>query len=93
MKYPHSTPDSDMAKEPAASPSVFTPSQLALLRMFSRDKSEEKAIEIQQVLTKHFREKADKALDALWESGDFNQQRLDELREVHVRDLIKSKYS
>ena len=65
MKYPHSTPDSDMAKEPA-SPSVFTPSQLALLRMFSRDKSEEKAIEIQQVLTKYFREKADKALDALW---------------------------
>ena len=80
-----------MAKEPAVSPSVFTPSQVALLRMFSRDKSEEKAIEIQQVLTKHFREKADKALDALWESGDFNQQRLDELREVHVRDLIKSK--
>ena len=64
-----------------------------VLRMFSRDKSEEKAIEIQQVLTKYFREKADKVLDALWETGEFNLQRLNELREVHVRDLIKSKHS
>lgn len=41
MPYSHPPPDSDMAKEPAASPSVFTPSQLVLPRMFSRGKSEE----------------------------------------------------
>ena len=78
-----------MAKEPAAAPTVFTPTQMVLLRMFSRDGTEEKAVEIQQVLSKYFRDKADKALDTLWESGELNQQRLDDLRGFHIRDILR----
>lgn len=41
-----------------------------------------------QVLTKHFRDKADKALDALWDSGELNQEKLDRLRGTHIRDIL-----
>lgn len=43
-----------------------------------------------QVLTKHFRDKADKALDALWDSGELNQEQLDRLRSMHIRDILSN---
>ena len=87
--YPPIESESDSVKEPApAVPTVFNPSQIALLRMFARDQSEEMAYEIKQVLTKHFRDKADKALEALWDSGELNQEQLDRLRSMHIRDIL-----
>lgn len=44
-----------------------------------------------QVLTKHFRDKADKALDALWDSGELNQEKLDRLRSMHIRDIMSDR--
>ena len=44
-----------------------------------------------QVLTKHFRDKADKALDALWDSGELNQEQLDRLRSMHIRDIMSDR--
>ena len=82
-QYPQPESDTEMVKEPmpvTQMTTVFNPSQIALLRMFARDQSEEMANEIKQVLTKHFRDKADKALDALWDSGELNQEKLDRLR-------------
>ena len=67
---------------------VFNPSQMALLRMFARDQSEETALEIKQVLSKHFQTKADAALNELWDSGQLDQEKLDELRNMHIRDIL-----
>jgi hypothetical protein len=44
-----------------------------------------------QVLTKHFRDKADKALDTLWDSGEFDQEKLDRLRSMHIRDIMSDR--
>lgn len=43
-----------------------------------------------QVLTKHFRDKADKALDVLWDSGELNQEKLDRLRSMHIHDVLSN---
>lgn len=41
------------------------------------------------VLTNYFSQKLDKRLDELWDSGVLNQERLDELRTMHLRTDLK----
>ena len=80
--------------EPVASygvqPTVFNPSQQLLLRMFAYDSSAEGLRDLQHVLTTHYRTLADKVLNELWDSGQLNQEKLDELRGMHIRDILKS---
>ena len=90
-QYPQPASDSEMVKEPmpvTQMTTVFNPSQMALLRMFARDQSEETALEIKQVLSKHFQTKADAALNELWDSGQLDQEKLDELCNMHIRDIL-----
>ena len=90
--YPNHKEEPLKASEPpatySAQPTVFNPSQQLLLQMFAYDSSEEGLLELQQVLTTHYRELADKALDELWDSGRLNQERLQELRNMHLRDIL-----
>jgi len=59
---------------------VFTPTQQHLLKLFSYNKSESFALEVQSALTHYFQEKLDREADRLWENGMLDQKRLDELR-------------
>ena len=59
---------------------TLTPTQQHLLKLFSFDRSEAYAREIQEVLTRHFQERLDKESDRLWDEGILDQRRLDELR-------------
>lgn len=59
---------------------VFNPTQQHLLKLFSYNKSESYAREVQSVLTHYFQEKLDNEADRLWENGTLDQKRLDELR-------------
>ncbi len=59
---------------------TLTPTQRHLLKLFSFDRSEAYAREIQEVLTRHFQEKLDQESDRLWDEGILDQQRLDQLR-------------
>jgi len=65
---------------------VLTPTQQHLLKLFSYNKGEEYAREVQTVLTHYFQEKLDREADRLWNEGTLNQERLDELR---TEDLHK----
>lgn len=58
-----------------------------LLKLFSFNKSEDFAKEIQQVLTRYFQEKLDVETDRLWDKGILNQERLDEIRreDLHAK--------
>ncbi len=58
-----------------------------LLKLFSFNKSEDFAKEIQQVLTRYFQEKLDAETDRLWDEGILNQERLDEIRreDLHAK--------
>ena len=46
-------------------------------------------LEVKTVLTNYFSQKLDKRLDELWDSGVLNQERLDELRTMHLRTDLK----
>ena len=64
---------------------VFNPVQQHLLKMFAYDGSEERLLEVKKVLTQYFSQKLEKRLDDLWDAGILDQNRLDELRTMHVR--------
>ncbi len=67
---------------------ILTPTQQHLLKLFSFDRSEAYAREIQEVLMRHFQEKLDRESDRLWDEGTLDQQRLDEIRkeDLHKKD-------
>lgn len=66
---------------------ILNPTQMHLLKVFSFNKSEDFAKEIQQVLTRYFQEKLDMETDRLWDKGILNQERLDEIRreDLHAK--------
>ena len=66
---------------------VLTPKQQHLLKLFSFNDSDEYALEVQEVLTRHFQERLDKEADRLWDKGILDQQRLEEIR---TEDLHKT---
>ena len=68
---------------------VLNPVQQHLLKMFAFDGSEERLMEVKEVLTKYFSQKLDDRLNELWDSGILNQEKLDELRKFDVRTLLK----
>ena len=68
---------------------VFTPTQQHLLKMFAFDDSEERMSEVMDVLSKHFAQKLDSKLNALWDSGALNQEKLDSLRGKDIRELLR----
>ena len=68
---------------------AFNPVQQHLLKLFAFDGSEEKLLEVKEVLTKYFSQKLDNRLNELWDSGVLNQDKLDELRTKHLRTDLK----
>ena len=59
----------------------MTPTQIHLLKLFSFDRSESRALEIKEVLMRYFQERLDAEADRLWDEGILNQERLDQLRD------------
>lgn len=66
---------------------VLNPTQMHLLKMFSFNKSEDFAREIQDVLTRHFQAQLDAEADHLWDEGVLNQEKLDAIRheDLHAK--------
>ena len=66
---------------------VLNPTQMHLLKMFSFNKSEDFAREIQDVLTRHFQAQLDAEADRLWDEGVLNQEKLDAIRheDLHAK--------
>lgn len=68
---------------------VFNPVQQHLLKMFAFDGSETRLLEVKTVLADYFRKKADECLNVLWDSGQLNQAKLDELRHRDLHVMLK----
>lgn len=66
---------------------ALNPTQMHLLKLFSFNNSEDYALEIQQVLTRHFQERLDAESDRLWNEGILSNERLEALRhqDFHAR--------
>ena len=55
--------------------SVLNPTQLHLLKMFSFAKDSESLEEIRVALTDVFAKRVENGMDALWESGEWNNEK------------------
>lgn len=66
---------------------VFNPIQRHLLKMFEIDKSQSGLDELKDLLYRYYSEKMNSALDSLWESGELNQERLDEINGMDLHAL------
>ncbi len=66
---------------------VFNPLQIHLLKMFALDKSQEGLDELKDVLYRYYSAKMEERLDAMWQSGQLNQEWLDEINEMDLHKL------
>ena len=66
---------------------VFTPTQIHLLKMFQYMNTEEELEELKSLLFKYYSKKLDERLDELWDNGVLDQKRLDEINEMDLHQL------
>ena len=64
---------------------MLNPTQLHLLKMFSFAKNEESLEEIKLALTAYFSKRVEDDMDALWESGEWNQEKNEAILKEHLR--------
>ena len=67
---------------------VFTPTQIHLLKMFQYMKTEEDLLEMKDVLSRHYAQKMDQRLNELWDAGILNQERLDEINKMDLHNFL-----
>ena len=66
---------------------VFTPTQIHLLKMFQYMKTEEELVELKNLLFHYYSHKIDERLDELWDAGILDQKKLDEINEMDLHQL------
>ncbi|MBQ9884039.1 MAG: hypothetical protein IKH69_05615 [Bacteroidaceae bacterium] len=71
-------------------PTVFNPVQIHLLKMFQRKKSEADLLEVKKVLSDYYAKKLDAQLEKMWESGELDQKRLDEINEMDLHEFMRN---
>ena len=63
----------------------FTKAQIEVLNAVAHLHSEEEVMQLKQVISHFFFERANQEMDKLWESGDWNEETLRNLRHSHYR--------
>lgn len=66
---------------------VFTPTQIHLLKMFQYMETDEELDELKQLLFQYYSQKMDERLNELWDSGVLDQKRLDEINQMDLHTL------
>lgn len=69
---------------------VFTPSQIYLLRIFEHIKTEHELDELKQVVGDYYAHKMDSMAKQLWEDGTLNQERLDEINKMDLHAWMRA---
>jgi hypothetical protein len=64
---------------------VFNPTQLYLLQLFSFSTTEDSKRELQDVLTNYYSKKVSQRANELWDKMEMNQQKLDTICNIHER--------
>ena len=72
-----------------AKPTVFNSAQLYLLELFSTIKTEEELLEIKKIISAYYAKKMDDLLDKMWQSGELDQKRLDEINEMDLHQWMR----
>ena len=71
-----------------AQPTVFNDAQLYLLDVFSDIKTDKELLEIKKLISDYYAKKLDTALDDMWQSGELDQKRLDEINELDLHSWL-----
>ena len=67
---------------------VFNPIQIHLLKMFALDDTPSGLDELKEVLYRYYSSKMNAQLEEMWQSGELNQQRLDEINQMDLHQLL-----
>ena len=59
--------------------------QLELLKVYSFDLEEEQLLEIRELLSQYFADKATREIDALFEQNNWGQEKIEEWSKQHLR--------
>ena len=70
-------------------PTVLTPAQLYLLDLFAGIRSDEELEDIRQLVANYYARKLDALTEAMWQSGELNQQRLDEINQMDIHQWLR----
>ena len=68
---------------------VFTPTQIQLLKLFKFNKDEESLKEMKEVLHNYYAKKMDAHLNKLWDEGILDQKRLDEINGMDLHAWLR----
>ena len=68
---------------------TFSPAQLHVFNLVSHIKTEMGLERLQEQLAAFYAKQVDDEMDSLWESGQWNEQKLQELRGSHFRTPYK----
>ena len=69
----------------------LNPTQLHLLKMFSFSKTEQSLTNIKNALMHYFAQNVDDAMDALWDSGEWNDEKNEAVLNEHLRTRYNEK--
>lgn len=68
---------------------VLNAAQREILNAMARLKTDEELMELKQAISEFFARRAQQKLDALWNQGVINEQKLQEWRTAHFRTPYK----
>jgi hypothetical protein len=68
---------------------TFTPAQIHVFNLVSHIKSDDGLLRLRKQLAAFYAQQVDSEMDRLWESGQWNESRLKELRGSHFRTPYK----
>ena len=63
--------------------------QMAMMQAISSVQTQEELDELQFTISKFFADKAQAEIEAMWNNGQLNQAKLDEIRKMHLRTPYK----
>lgn len=66
--------------------------QMDILRLLGHIKTEEEAAELRQVISNFYAKKAEDAMDRLWETGLWDEEKNEKILKEHLRTPYKYAY-
>lgn len=68
---------------------LFSPAQMHLVTLMSHIKSEDALNQLKDQLADFYARQVDEEMEELWESGEWNEQKLQSLQDAHFRTPYK----
>ena len=68
---------------------IFNEAQLEMLDIMAHVHSESELQELKHIISEYYTKRADEEMEKLWQSGEWNEQKLKDLKGKHLRTPYK----